>query len=284
MTGITDAAFIDVHYHAGPDAFVRRHSVLAAGTRYLEAGGWVVLKNHLGCTAAQAWEARQAGLPVSGSIVLNEIAGGIDRRSVERALCQHGEEAVRLVVHCPTVTGRKHVSRLHREHSHRILNERGITACTVTDDAGQLKDSVIEILRMARDYPLVISTGHASRDEVYRLVDAAVRYDTPRLMLNQPANPLTGLRAQELRDITSAPMVYVEQTALTYLLGYQDRDDFRAVLAEVPRVVYSSDLGQTSQPDISEWLTMSSNWFEEFGLPPKRINDITRANPLALLT
>ncbi|AYZ65618.1 hypothetical protein EGY31_20230 [Burkholderia multivorans] len=284
MTDIAQATFIDVHYHAGPDAFVRRRSVLDAGARYREAGGWVVLKNHLGCTAAQAWEARQAGLPVSASIVLNEIAGGIDRRAVERSLCQHGEGPVRLIVHFPTVTGRKHASRLARERSHPILDQRAIAPCTVSDADGRLKDSVVDILRMARDYPLVISTGHANRDEVYRLVDAAIRHDVPRLMLNQPANPLTGLRAAELRDIASAPMVYVEQTALTYLLGYQDADDFRAVLADVPRVVYSSDLGQTSQPDIADWLRTSSGWFDAFGLSRERIDDITRVQPLALLT
>jgi hypothetical protein len=284
MSDITEASFIDVHYHAGPDAFIRRHAALVAGANYRDANGWVVLKNHLGCTAAQAWEARQAGLPVSASIVLNEIAGGIDWRVVERALCQHGTDAVRLIVHFPTVTGRKHESRLVRAYSHPILSERGMTACTVSDDWGRLKHDVLNILRMARDYPLIISTGHASRDEVYRLVDAAVQHDVPRLMLNQPANPLTGLRAEELREITDAPMVYVEQTALTYLLGYQDREDFRAVLNDVPRVVYSSDLGQTTQPDIAEWLVTSSGWFKEFGLSAERIDEITRANPLALLS
>ena len=78
------AEFIDVHYHAGPDAFVRRHGVIEAGRRYAALNGWVVLKNHLGCTAAQAWEARQEGLPVSGSVVLNESAGGIDFPVVQR--------------------------------------------------------------------------------------------------------------------------------------------------------------------------------------------------------
>nr|AGZ94204.1 hypothetical protein [Streptomyces sp. MMG1121] len=72
------ARFIDVHYHVGPDAYLRRHTAATAGALYAEHEGWVVLKNHLGSTAAQAWEARQQGLPVSGSIVLNDLAGGFD--------------------------------------------------------------------------------------------------------------------------------------------------------------------------------------------------------------
>jgi hypothetical protein len=116
-------SFIDVHYHAGPDSYVRRHSVLETGRRYQAKNGWVVLKNHLGCSVAQAWEARCAGLPVSGSIVLNEIAGGVHWRNVERALRQHGEGAGRLIVHLPTVTGRFHQSRLARNFSHPILHK-----------------------------------------------------------------------------------------------------------------------------------------------------------------
>ena len=278
------ASFIDVHYHAGPDAFVRRHGVLECGRRYRMLNGWVVLKNHLGCTAAQAWEARAEGLPVSGSIVLNEIAGDLNWRTVERALVQQCDDDIRLIVHLPTVTGRKHRSSLVRKLSHPLLDARPILARTVTNEAGALLPAVLDVLRMARDHRVVISTGHASRDEVLRLVDAAVRLEVPRLMLNQPANPLTGLQADDLIELGQAPMVYVEQTALTYLLGYQGEEDFRRVLADVPRVVYSSDLGQTSQPDINEWHRLSAAWFDAFGLGAQRINQITHAYPLAMLT
>ncbi|WP_199154435.1 DUF6282 family protein [Chromobacterium sp. ASV23] len=281
---IHKASFIDVHYHAGPDAYIRRHSVVGAAQHYAQEEGWVVLKNHLGCTAAQAWEARQLGLPVSGSIVLNEIAGGIDTRVVERSLCQHGEGPLRLIVHLPTVTGRKHNSRLSRSLSHSILRDKEIGPLTVSGEDGRLTVAACDVLRMAKDYPIVISTGHANRDEVLRLVDAAVRFDVPRLMLNQPANPLTGLNADDLADIGQAPMVYVEQTALTYLLGYQDKEDFSRVLSALPRVIYSSDLGQVSQPDIATWLEMSRGYFHEFGLSAARVDEVCRANPLEMLT
>ncbi|AZD10778.1 hypothetical protein C4K26_5410 [Pseudomonas chlororaphis] len=278
------ARFIDVHYHAGPDAYLRRHSALRAGTEYQALDGWVVLKNHLGCTAAQAWEARQQGLPVSGSIVLNEIAGGIDWRVVERSLCQHGAADLRFIVHLPTVTGRSHTSRLARELSHPILGQRPVKPLTVSDDRQRLNRATLDVLRMSRDYPVVISTGHANREEVLLLVEAADRLQVPRLMLNQPANPLTGLSAADLLGLKSLPSLYIEQTALTYLLGYQSKEDFGEVLRELPRVVYSSDLGQTSQPDIRPWLDLSRQWFKEFGLGAQRIESITRSAPLQMLS
>ncbi|RON55859.1 DUF6282 family protein [Pseudomonas frederiksbergensis] len=282
-TYAAQANFIDVHYHAGPDAYLRRHSAVQAGHHYQAQNGWVVLKNHLGCTAAQAWEAREQGLPVSGSIVLNEIAGGIDWRVVERSLCQHGAADLRFIVHLPTVTGRSHTSRLARSLSHPILSERPIKPLTVSDDSGQLTPATLDLLRMSRDYPVVISTGHANREEVLRLVEAADRLQVPRLMLNQPANPLTGLNAEDLLALGNLPFLYIEQTALTYLLEYQGRDDFSRVLRELPQVVYSSDLGQTSQPDIAQWLKMSQQWFEEFGLSKERVESISRGWPLQML-
>jgi hypothetical protein len=280
---ITDAQFIDVHYHAGPDAYLRRHSATATGERYQYHHGWVVLKNHLGCTAAQAWEARARGLPVSGSIVLNEIAGGLDTRVVERSLCQHDAD-LRFIVHLPTVTGRQHSSRLARTLSHPILSQRPIQPLTVSDTNGQLNAATLDLLRMSRDYPLVISTGHANGPQVLRLVEAADRLGVPRLMLNQPANPLTGLDAAALRALGDLPFLYIEQTALTYLLGYQPIEDFAAVLSELPRVLYSSDLGQTSQPDVPEWLSLSQQWMADFNLSAGRVDDITRRWPLQMLS
>ncbi|KPI04348.1 hypothetical protein OK074_4665 [Actinobacteria bacterium OK074] len=278
------ARFVDVHYHVGPDAYVRRHTATAAGARYAGLGGWVVLKNHLGSTAAQAWEARQQGLPVSGSVVLNDIAGGLDPRAVTQAVVQHGEDSgLRLIVHLPTVTGRSHRSTLSRTPSHPILERDGLRPLTVTDESGTLRPEVRELLYMARDLPVVLSTGHADGHEVRLLVEEAVRLDVPRLMLNQPANPLTGLAYKDLVDLASAEQVYTEQTALTRLLGYQDGADFAAVLAHLPRVVYSSDLGQTSQMDIEQWVTRSQEWFTAAELDERRITDITRTTPLRML-
>ncbi|WP_239074980.1 DUF6282 family protein [Streptomyces sp. SID10853] len=279
-----ESRFIDVHYHVGPDAYLRRHTATTAGALYAEHRGWVVLKNHLGSTAAQAWEARQQGLPVSGSIVLNRLAGGFDPRAVEQAVIQHGDDSgLRLIVHLPTVTGRTHRSRLARTPSHPLLGD-GQPPLTVADESGALRPEVTELLRAARNLPVVISTGHADGHEVRLLVDEVVRLDVPRLMLNQPANPMTGLSCKDLVEVAAAEQVWTEQTALTRLLGYQDWADFADVLSLLPRVVYSSDLGQPSQMDITDWLTWNQNIYSEAGLTPERVIDITHTGPLKMLS
>lgn len=283
MNKLNPPDFIDVHYHINPDAYVRRHGAIQAGNLYARHNGWVILKNHLGCTAAQAWEAREQGLPVFGSIVLNEIAGGINHRVVERSLCQNGDDKLRFIVHMPTVTGRSHMSKLKRNVSHSLLMRHPIKPLTVSDGSEQLSAATLDIFRMAQDYPIVISTGHANKKEVRLLVDAAISFGV-RLMLNQPANPLTGLSAEEIVEIAQEPNIYVEQTALTYLLGYQSQEDYYKVLTQVPRVIYSSDLGQTSQPDIDQWLKLSEQWFNECQLSSQRSHAIQCGTAQAMLS
>jgi len=276
--------FLDVHYHAAPDAFERRHGVIETGRRYRSLGGAVVLKNHLGGSVSSAEAARAEGLPVFGSIVLNVGAGGPAWRVVARELARvQSPWSGRLLVHLPTFTGDRHASRLKRNHSNRYVEEHGLAPCAISDDRGDLTPNVLDVLRMARDHPIVVSTGHASREQVLRLIDAAARFGLDRMMLNQPANPMAGLAARDLLELARHPWLYFEQTALTYLLEYQSFGDFVEVLSNVPNVIYSSDLGQTSQMDVEEWRATSLQWFAELSLPENRVNEIVLERPLAML-
>ncbi|GLZ29261.1 hypothetical protein Lesp02_14510 [Lentzea sp. NBRC 105346] len=274
------ARFVDLHHHAGADLYRRRRSVLATGRVYAELGGWVVVKSHLGSTAAAAWEARQEGLPVSGSVTLNDIGGGLSVRTMERAVFEHGDDGpARLVVYLPTLVGSHHTSRLTRVPFHPLLDVPSLRGTSVSSSL----PAVREILRAARDLPVVVATGHATRDEILTVVDCAVSLGLDRLLLTHPTHPMCGLTLADLASLADVPQVYVELTALTRLLGHHDGPRFAEVLHAHPRVVHSSDLGQPEQPDVSEWLGLASSWFAEAGLTPARVAAITAGTPGKLL-
>ena len=284
IKALKDYRFIDIHYHANPDLYFRRWSALEAGRYYQSLDGAVVLKSHLGSTAVQASIAQQEGFPVFPSLVLNHIAGGIDYRVIMRSLSEyHPVIASKLLVHFPTITGRSYHSVLQRQVVNERLSVYSQKAETIFDNNQCLRKEVIDILKMSVDFPIVLSTGHASKEEVYALVDACDTYQVPQLLLNQPANPLTGLNAYDLLSLTQCETVWVEQTALTYLLNHQTKEDFRKVLKEVPRVIYSSDLGQTSQMDIDVWRMASEDYFSEYGLSTERRDQLWRTNALRFL-
>lgn len=282
---LADYQFVDIHYHADPDLYQRRLTAIEAGKIYQSLQGIVVLKSHLGATSVQATLAQKQGLPVLPSLVLNHIAGGIDYRVILRALAEYQPLIpAKMIVHFPTITGRKFQSKLPRQLVHPALSEQCFVGETVFDERKRLRREAIDVLKMTQDYPLVLSTGHASKDETYTLLDACVRHRVPALLLNQPAHPLTALSAEELQEISKHDFVWIEQTALTYLLGHQDRDDLAKVLRQLPRVIYSSDLGQTSQMDIADWLHYSANLFAELRVSSQRKEALCRTNALALLS
>lgn len=281
---MNDYRFIDIHYHASPDLYQRRWTAREAGQSYQALAGAVILKSHLGSTSIQATLAQREGLPVFPSVVLNAVAGGIHRGVILRALAEY-QPAIpsNLLVHFPTITGRTYRSLLQRKLVHPHLNEYMHEATTLFNEKYNLRKEVIDILKMSSDFPIVLSTGHASKEEVFALVEACETHNVPQLLLNQPANPLTGLYAADLLELTQHKSVWVEQTALTYLLGHQSKEDFAQVLKEVPRVIYSSDLGQTSQMDIIDWYKASQHYFSEFALSIKRQGEIWRDNAKKLL-
>lgn len=276
---------IDIHYHANPDLYTRRWNAMEAGTLYQSLNGAVVLKCHTGSTSIQATLLQEMGLPVLPSLVLNHIGGGINYRVVIHALSEYQPQiASKMIVHFPTITGRKIQSKLSRQLTHNDLEKYTQKGETLFSSKQELRKEAIDILKMTKDYPIVLSSGHASREEVYRLIDACNQYDVPSLLLNQPANPLTGLKFSELSELVKNEWLWVEQTALTFILGHQDKQDFSQVLTHLPRVVYSSDLGQPNQMDIPDWFNFSKKIFHELDLSEKREEELFLTNAIKLLS
>ncbi|WP_159675106.1 DUF6282 family protein [Streptomyces mexicanus] len=276
---------VDVHYHAGPDLYRRRLTTGGAGRAYAGIGGWVVVKSHLGSTAASAWEARQEGLPVSGTVVLNDLAGGVHPRVVEQAVYAHGPDSpARLLVHLPTMVAAGHRSALRREPFHPLLDTDRWRTDRVLESSGGLRRSVREVLRAAKDLPVAVATGHCDREETLRVIDEATRLDLPRLLLTHATHPMSGLTVEDLSQLADVPGLYVELTALTLLLGHRDARHLGDLVRAHPRTVFGSDLGQPDQPEPAEWLRLSREWFARAGLTAAQVRAITSVNPSGLLS
>lgn len=276
--------FLDVHYHARPDSYHRRYSAYEAGQHYAEQKGGVVLKNHLGSVSLLATALQELSLPVFGSIVLNASAGGLSVNAVQQALSQYQfDGAPRLIVHLPTVIPSSHRSALNRTFSSDYARQFNQHPLSITDDAGKLRSEVDALIRFAQHHNVVLSSGHATKDQTLRLIEAVQKAGGCQLMLNQPANPISGFTAQELKSLGDYDWLFVEQCALTVYLRYQTPEDMYDVLTQVNNVVYSSDLGQPGQPDIAEWLSDSHQWFKHGGMTKERIDAVTRSTPLRML-
>jgi regulator of RNase E activity RraA len=277
--------FVDIHYHADPDTYARKLNAIDAGKAYKALRGAVVLKSHLGCTCAVASLARSLGHPVFGSTSLNGIAGGLDVDGIKRSLCLRADapDSARLVVDLPTVVSSTHESKLKRQFANSASAAFSQMICAITDAEGRLVPEIDALLDFCKDQPIVLTTGHSTRRQTEALIERCAKKGGVRLLLNQPANPITGLDAAALRALSTHDWLFVEQTALTYLLGYQSLEDFLEVLQSVSNLVYSSDLGQIDKMAPDAWRETSRGWFAEAGLGAERVREITLLNPLRML-
>ncbi|MCA0402950.1 MAG: DUF6282 family protein [Proteobacteria bacterium] len=278
--------FIDIHYHASPDLYERLNDALSAAKQYTEQKGIVVLRSHLGSTSVQATLAQQQGLAALPSLILNSIAGGIHYRTIMQALAEfkptllHGH----MIVDFPTITGRTYPSKLQRQIVYPSLAKYCFQAETLFNDHYRLRQEVIDIIKMANDYPILLSTGHALKEEIYSIIEIADKYQLRALLINQPSHPLTNLKVKELTELaTNYSFIYVEETTLTYLLGHQSKENLSEALKTIPKLIYSSDLGQPKQMSIADWYSFSKNLLENLQLPIKRQQDICLNNAMELL-
>jgi hypothetical protein len=280
---ISTYKFIDIHYHANPDAYVRRYNALSAGKIYKQNQGGVILKSHLGSTVQSAMLAQQEGFPVFPSLTLNKIAGGVSTIPIKQALSEYTTQIpVSLIVHLPTITNdKKHKPRVKRNFINRY-SEGAAQTPEIISNKNTLLKNVLEVFEFAKDHPIVLSTGHSSYDELMMIIELANTIGLNKILLNQPANPMTGMNYHDLNKIAS-DNIWIEQTALTYQLGYQNWEDFSLVLNGLKNVIYSSDFGQASQPDIENWISDSHQWFSEMKLSTHRIQDIRKNNIIRLL-
>lgn len=278
--------FLDVHYHAKPDAYKRKFNVIEAGTAYQKMRGGVLLKSHLGCTSAVAATAQSMGLPVFGSVALNSIAGGLDLRGIKQSLCYYkgNTHCGRLVVDLPTVVTTQHRSKLQRVYANDAVERFAQEPCHLGGEQQPLFAGIENLLDFCKEESVVLTTGHATRAQIEALVNLCVKKGGVRLLLNQPANPTAKMDAAALKGLGQHDWLYVEQTALTLLLGYQTMEDFEEVLVSVRNVVYSSDLGQLDQLSPEEWRRQSQIWFEGMRLSPACVQAITLSNPLRMLS
>lgn len=275
-----------MHYHASPDLYERKYDFINAGQKYKELDGAVVLRSHLGSTSIQATIAQGLGLPVFPSVNLNNINGGVHYRNIIRSLVEYQPVLpTRLVVDLPTITRTKHVSKLNRGIMHPNLSKYTKKPETIYSSSKQLKKSIVDIFKLSKDFPVLLTTGHCNFYEIMDLLLLAEKFNVRKLLLNQPHNPITGLDNQNLVQIVKQfPFVFIEQTALTYLLGYQDKASFYQSLSSLPNLLYSSDLGQTSQIGIAEWQQQTLRWFDDINtLSTSRKHAICRMNPLSLM-
>jgi hypothetical protein len=267
---------IDIHVHFGPDPRVeRRAGAIETARRALELGmRGLVLKSHEYPTQPVAATVSEVvpGITLVGGVCLDDEVGGLNAHAVEATARMGGR-----VVWLPTFNAAAYRSFLG--------NTGGVT---VLDDNGRLLDSVHDVLRVIKEYDLVLATGHVSRDEIFAVLEAANSLDIRRVVATHISslNRWYGIAVEDMVRMAQAGAM-LEHCVLAMMPGR--RSIPASELAEMIRTagvesaILSTDFGQWNNPIPPEGLRMGIAMLLQAGMKAEELELMVKGNPARLL-
>lgn len=282
----------DLHVHVAPDLLPRKTDDITLARRFGELGlKGFVLKSHYVPTTERAALVRQVVPEVRalGSLVLNHGVGGFNPVAVEIA----AREGARFVWF-PTVdaanealkTGRlppeKHPqwARLQVE-----FQDTGIlpNPLGVLDLSGKIRAEARAVLRVVAHHGLVLATGHLSREEVLKLVEAALEEGVRYVVITHPDYPSQAIPVAEQRYLAQQG-VFLERCLAPSWSGKVLWEDLFAAIrgAGVERSFLSTDLGQPKNPPVEEGLAIFAEILLQAGFDEGEVHHMAVKVPTLL--
>lgn len=269
---------IDMHIHPGPDP---------SGTRPLDSGDIalyakecgmkaIVLKSFTRSTAAEASIIQKNLTPelnVVGSVVISYSAtGGL---TYAAKVIEESAKIGAKVVWFPAMDAKNCQSYLG--------NSGGIN---ILDENGQLKTEVYDILKVIKEYNLVVCSGHMSFQESNAMFDAAIELGITKMVATHPLAELSQFTMDEIKSLASKG-VYIEHVYGTLMprLGNMDPSDYVECVKEVgaEHTILGTDLCQVWDPKPADGMRHFIAILLQFGCTPEEVKLMAQTNSAKLL-
>jgi hypothetical protein len=283
----------DLQVHVAPDVIPRRVDDMDLAREFLSCGlAGFVLKSHYFPTAERAQGVSKAvpGIRAYGAIALNHSIGGLNPVAVELA----GRSGCK-IVWMPTVDAANETAgRAGATHDklpfwakiQRELAATGIAPppITVLDDGGRLTASARSCLELIAKYDMILATGHLSRQEIFALARAAREMKLRKVVITHAEFPSQNLSAEEQVELAELGAL-IEHCFTTMHTG---KAPWAVAIGSIRKVgpercVLSTDLGQATNPSVSEGFAMFAETLLRGGFRVDEIRRMAVANPGDLL-
>lgn len=246
--------FIDTHIHTNPDFKARLLDDYEAALEAKEKGmKAIVLKSHVEPTAGRAYITHKlTGFQVFGGVTLNLSVGGLNPEAVRSSALMGGK-----VVWLPTI------------HEKVEMNE----------------ESLEEIIKLVREYNLVLSTGHLKPPEIFQVIDMCRDHKVSKILINHPLTSVVGASIDEQKEM--ARHAYLEHC---WVATMPQHDNLNArVMAEAIKEVgaqnciLATDFGQKHNPQPVVGMKMMIENMTNNGISWEEIQIMCGDNPEKLL-
>ena len=284
---------IELHAHAYPEFSLRMRGRVdeIEWAKLARAAGMraIVMKSQVFPTVERANLVRRVveGIEVFGGITLNQPMGGLNPLAVEVA-GELGGKAIWM----PTWSSRNDLSKsqfyLTRMKAYiRTLDQivPGPEAGIEIVDGGKLKPVVKEIVQIARDHKMYVSSGHLSIQESLALVEECTKQGVP-FTLAHPFSRSVGASVEEQKEVARRGG-YVEHCFITTMPMHQRLELSKIVEAiqEVgpSRTVLTTDAIQTWNPPPPELMRMYVASLLQLKIEEEAIRKMIQENPSKIL-
>jgi len=267
---------IDMHIHPAPDAKKdRRVDSIQAALDAQEAGmRAIVLKSVYYPTAPLAAAASRIApnVKVIGSLCLDYECGGLN---TEVVMCQAALGAK--VLWMPTM------SAIQCRKGFNL--EGGIT---VLDSNGKVLPVVTQILKIVKDYNMVLCSGHLPFNETVPLFEEAKRIGITKLVATHPLVELAWppMSIDEIKKLASMG-AYIEHEFLCCmpLMGRYDPKKIVTAIREVgaEHTIMVTDLAQVTDAPPADGMRMFIATMLQLGVSEAEIELMVKTNPAKLL-
>ena len=283
----------DLHVHSGPDVLRRIASDLEIAHAFesRQLAGYVI-KHHYTETGGRAALTREAvpSVKTMGSITLNAAVGGMNALAVEMA-ARDGisyvwfptvdavNEAENRPEFAPGVAPPLWV-RLQDE-----LTAEGIAKgpVPVVDNDGNLLAETIDVIKIIARNDLILATGHLGRDEIFTVVDEAIKQNVKRIVITHPEFPSQNISIED-QILLAERGAMLERCFVTYHSGKYDwmqmLDNVRK--AGIENSFFASDLGQPKNPPVEDGLALMADKAFEAGFTDEEVHQLCVINPARL--
>ena len=284
---------IELHAHAYPEFSLRMrgrvHEIEWAQLARAAGMRAIVMKSQVFPTVERANLVRRVveGIEVFGGITLNHPVGGLNPVAAEVA-GELGGKAIWM----PTWSSKNDLSKsqfyLNRMKAYiRTLSQivPGPEAGIEIVDGGKLKPVVKEIVQIARDHKMYVSSGHLSIQESLVLVEECSKEGVP-FTLAHPFSRSVGASIEEQKEVAKRGG-YVEHCFITTMPMHQRLELSRIVEAiqEVgpSRTVLTTDAIQTWNPPPPELMRMYVASLLQLNVKEEAIRKMIQENPIKIL-
>jgi hypothetical protein len=278
----------DTHIHVAPDVVERKIDDVSLARRFEELGmAGFVLKSHYGSTAERASVVRTAipGVQALGAVSLNRAVGGMNPLAVEIA-AREGARTVWL----PTVDAVNEAAEREAPADAKVpvwvklqldLRAQGleIEPVPVVDPAGGVLPETRTVLEMIARHGMLLATGHLGRDEIFAVVDEAVRVGVRDIVITHPEFPSQSLSVEDQRALAEKGAL-LERCFTTPHTGKVSWDEWISNAREVgaQHSVLSTDLGQVFNPPVEDGMALMVDRLLEAGFTEEEVHVMAVVN------